>query len=168
MNFRHHAVLALALPALLTGCSGTTPDNATIGSAPASSLAVAASAGAAAAKPALTAPSASTAAAVAGSTANANSPVDLATDESCRTLALQTIRKQDAKADRVFLSDSTPAGRYRRDGNRISGAAGQYRTDTGWTPLTSFLCTVDASNNAVSFTYQPGKPQTWAEMGDRH
>jgi hypothetical protein len=168
MNFRHHVAFVVALPALLIGCSDGHPNDTIVGSAPASSFAVAASAGAAAAKPALTAHATSTTSTATSSTANIASPVDLATDESCRNLALQTIRKQDGKADRVFLSDSTPAGQYHRDGNRISGAAGQYRTGTGWTPLASFTCTVDASNKAVSFTYQAGKPQTWAGMGNWH
>jgi hypothetical protein len=168
MNFRHHVIFVVALPVLLMGCSDKGQNNATVGSAPSSSLAIAASAGAAAAKPALSAHATSIASTTTSSSSTIASPVDLATDESCRDLALQTIRKQDGKADRVFLSDSTPTGQYHRDGNRISGAAGQYRTGTGWTPLTNFTCTVDASNKAVSFTYQAGKPQTWAEMGDRH
>lgn len=165
MKVRHSFVFAIALATGLTGCSDHASSDRNTGSASASSLAAAASAGAVVAKPALVA--ASTAAAPTNASA-IGAPVDLATDESCRRLALQTIRKQDPKADRVFLSDSTPAGQYHRDGDRISSAAGQYRTDTGWTPLTRFVCTVDTNNAAVSFTYQAGTPQTWAEMGDRH
>jgi hypothetical protein len=168
MRLGHSIAFAVALPWLLFGCSSDyPPDAADAGSAPAASLAVAAAAGAAMAKPALTT-SSDTATATPDPAAQPASPVDLATDESCRTLALRTIRQRDPKADRVFLDDSTPAGRYHREGNLISGAGGQYRTDAGWTPLVRFLCTVDDAGHAVSFTYEAGQPQTWAEMGNRH
>lgn len=162
MSHRHLSMVVLALPGLLVGCSGGGDQ----GHPPAS----AATAPAPLAAPAATTPPATTttaAPAMAGTVADAAAPVSLATDESCRELALHTIRQHDAKADRVFLDDSTPAGRYHRDGNAISGAHGQYRTDAGWTALTSFRCTVDASGKATAFEYQAGKAQTWAEMSDR-
>ncbi len=148
MNQRHLFALALALPGLLAGCSDAGQGK------PAATTAVPATANIASAAP-VAAPA-------------TTGVVDLATDESCRKLALHVIRQRDRNADRVFLSDSTPAGHYRRDGNAISGDHGQYRTGAGWTALASFRCTVDAAGNAVSFDYQPGKAQTWAEMGDRH
>ena len=149
MSQRHLFVLALVLPGMLAGCSVADQGK------PAATTATPATTVSAAATPVAT-PAAD------------SDVVDMATDESCRNLALQVIRQHDPNADRVFLRDSTPAGRYHRDGKVISGDHGQYRTGDGWTALASFRCTVDDADKAVSFDYQPGKAQTWAEMGDRH
>lgn len=145
-------VLALVVPGLLMiGCSNASQDKSATRTAAPATVATAADA-----------PTPATLPPADGDL------VDLATDESCRKLALQVIRQQDRKADRVFLDDATPAGGYRRDGNAISGDHGQYRTDAGWTALASFRCTVDDAGNAISFDYQAGKAQTWADMSEQH
>lgn len=76
----------------------------------------------------------------------------------CRPLALQELKRTDAKVDRVFLGDDTPQSLSLK-GNTVLEGSGQARGRTGWRNFT-FACALDAQTaRAKSFeaTFEGGK-----------
>lgn len=59
----------------------------------------------------------------------------------CRPLALQELKRTDAKVDRVFLGDDTPQSLTLK-GNTVLEGSGQARGRTGWRNFT-FACALD-------------------------
>lgn len=59
----------------------------------------------------------------------------------CRPLALQELKRTDAKVDRVFLGDDTPQSLSLK-GNTVLEGSGQARGRTGWRNFT-FTCALD-------------------------
>lgn len=60
----------------------------------------------------------------------------------CRPLALQELKRTDAKVDRVFLGDDTPQSLSLK-GNTVLEGNGQARGRSGWRNFT-FTCRLDA------------------------
>ncbi|KAA6130959.1 DUF930 domain-containing protein [Cupriavidus cauae] len=60
----------------------------------------------------------------------------------CRPLALQELKRTDAKVDRVFLGDDTPQSLSLK-GNTVLEGNGQARGRSGWRNFT-FTCLLDA------------------------
>ncbi|WP_422648791.1 DUF930 domain-containing protein [Cupriavidus sp. H18C1] len=59
----------------------------------------------------------------------------------CRPLALQELKRTDAKVDRVFLGDDTPQS-LSLNGNTVLEGRGQARGRSGWRNFT-FTCALD-------------------------
>ncbi|NSX03495.1 DUF930 domain-containing protein [Cupriavidus gilardii] len=59
----------------------------------------------------------------------------------CRPLALQELKRTDAKVDRVFLGDDTPQSLTLK-GNTVLEGSGQARSRGGWRNFT-FTCALD-------------------------
>jgi len=70
----------------------------------------------------------------------------------CRPLALQELKRTDAKVDRVFLGDDTPQSLTLK-GNTVLEGKGQARGRKGWRNFT-FTCSLDAET-ARATAFEP-------------
>lgn len=76
----------------------------------------------------------------------------------CRPLALQELKRTDAKVDRVFLGDDTPQS-LSLNGNTVLEGRGQARGRSGWRNFT-FTCALDpqtARATAFEAKFEGGK-----------
>jgi len=99
------------------------------------------------------------------------SPIDRSVAESwsdakkiaeliCRPAALPSLRKQDSRADRVFLGTDAPSSLTLESNSRLIGT-GQYRTFHGWQDF-SFTCDINpvtAKVNAFHIVQPQSQPQ---------